>query len=68
MDSSLEMGGFKSVESISLRWPVGRAPEPAIGTTVLLVAKGRSYKIPDKPTSLVGSPLGNEVHVTAIRE
>jgi hypothetical protein len=68
MESTLEMGGFKSIETITLRWPVGRAPEPAIGTTILLVAKGRSYKVPDKPTSLIGSPLGGEVRVTAVRE
>ena len=64
---SLETGGFNTERSITLRWPVGRAPKPAIGTSVLLKEENLSFRV-ETATSLIGSPLGQEIQVTAIRE
>jgi len=64
---SLETGGFSTDRSITLRWPVGRAPKPALGTAVLLVSENLSFRV-QTATSLIGSPLGQEIQVTAIRE
>ena len=64
---SLEMGGFNTDKAITLRWPVGRAPRPSVGTSVLLVAENLTFRI-ETATSLTGSPLGNEIICTAIRE
>jgi hypothetical protein len=64
---SLESGGFNTDRSITLRWPVGRAPKPAVGTAVLLVAEALIFRV-ESATSLIGSPLGGEIIVTAIRE
>jgi len=64
--TSLESGGFSTETTISLRWPVGRAPKPALKTAVLLVAENRTFLVSAPPNSLKGSPLGDEIHVTAI--
>jgi hypothetical protein len=64
---SLETGGFNTDRSITLRWPVGRAPKPALGASLLLVAEKLTFRV-ETATSLTGSPLGNEIQVTAIRE
>jgi hypothetical protein len=64
---NLETGGFNTDRSITLRWPVGRAPKPAHRTSVLLVAEKLTF-IVQTATSLTGSPLGNEIQVTATRE
>lgn len=64
---SLETGGFGTTRSINVRWPVGRASKPAVGTSLLLVAENLTFRI-QTATSLSGSPLNAEVLVTAIRE
>jgi hypothetical protein len=64
---SLETGGFSTDKTITLRWPVGRAPKPAVGTAVLLIAENLSFRV-ETATSLIGSPLGQEIQVTAVRE
>ena len=64
---SLEMGGFGTDKTISIRYPVGRFPKPALGTSVLLVAENLTFKV-TTATSQTGSPLAAEVLVTAIRE
>ena len=61
-----DLGGFNIDREITLRWPVGRAPKPSKGTPVLLVAEKITYTV-ESVTSLLGSPLGNEVKVTAVR-
>jgi hypothetical protein len=61
-----DLGGFNIDREITLRWPVGRAPKPSKGTTVLLVAENLTYTV-ESVTSLLGSPLGNEIKVTAVR-
>jgi hypothetical protein len=61
-----DLGGFNIDREIILRWPVGRAPKPSKGTTVLLVAESITYTV-ESATSLLGSPLGNEIKVTAVR-
>jgi hypothetical protein len=64
---NLENGGFNTDRSISLRWPVGRAPKPVVGTAVLLVSEALSFRV-ETATSLIGSPFGAEILVTATRE
>ena len=64
---SLETGGFNTDKNITLRWPVGRAPKPSVGTAVLLVDEALSFRV-ETATSLIGSPLGQEIQVTAVRE
>jgi len=64
---SLETGGFNTDKNISLRWPVGRAPKPTVGTGILLVDEALSFRV-ETATSLIGSPLGQEIQVTAVRE
>jgi hypothetical protein len=64
---SLETGGFNTDKNITLRWPVGRAPKPAVGTAILLVDEALSFRV-ETATSLIGSPLGQEIQVTAVRE
>jgi len=63
----LEMGGFRTTKSIKVRWPVGRAARPAVGSQILLVAENMTFRV-ETSTALPGSPLSAEVHVTAIRE
>jgi hypothetical protein len=64
---SLETGGFGTSRTINVRWPVGRASKPAIGTSILLVAENLSFRV-QTATSLAGSPLNAEILVSAIRE
>lgn len=64
---SLETGGFNTDRAIKVRWPAGRAPKPAVGDALLLVSENLSFRV-ETATSLVGSTLGSEIHVTAIRE
>jgi hypothetical protein len=64
---SLESGGFNTDRTITLRWPVNRAPKPIVGTSVLLVAENLTFRV-ETATSLLGAPLGAEIQVTAIRE
>lgn len=64
---SLETGGFNTDKAIKVRWPQTRAARPAIGTRLLLVEEGISYRV-ETSTSLPGSPLSSEVLVTAVRE
>lgn len=64
----LETGGWKTTTSLSVRWPADRAARPALGSVLLLVDDGVSYRV-ETAVSLPGSPLsGAEVHVTAARE
>lgn len=64
---SLETGGFNTDKSIKVRWPQTRAPRPAIGTVLKLVEDNLTFRV-ESATSLPGSPLSAEVHVTAVRE
>lgn len=64
---SLETGGFNTDKSIKVRWPQSRAPRPAIGTVLKLVEDNLTFRV-ESATSLPGSPLSAEVHVTATRE
>jgi hypothetical protein len=64
---SLETGGFNTDKAVTIRYPVGRANVPALGTAVLLVAENLTFRVQTAIT-LLGSPLGAEVIITAIRE
>ena len=64
---SLETGGFNTDKAITIRYPVGRASVPALGTSVLLVVENLTFRI-ETAITLLGSPLGAEVILTAIRE
>lgn len=63
----LELGGFNVDKTLRARWPITRAPRPAVGTKLTLVQEGVTYRI-ETSTSLPGSPLSAEVLITAIRE
>lgn len=64
---SLETGGFNTDKTIRVRWPQTRAPRPAVGTKITLVEDNMTFRV-ETSTSLPGSPLSAEVHVTAVRE
>ena len=64
--TTLELGGYATETIVTLRWPIGRAPKPAHKTPILLVAENRTFLVSEPPNSLKGSPLGEEIHVTAI--
>jgi hypothetical protein len=64
--TTLELGGYSTETVVNLRWPIGRYPKPAHKTPILLVAENKTYFVSEQPNSLKGSPLGQEIHVTAI--
>lgn len=42
---TLEIGGFAISKNITVTWPIGRAPKPPLGATLLLVEENESYRV-----------------------
>jgi hypothetical protein len=66
-DAPLGVGGFDTEWQVNVWWPVGLAPVPAIGSTLVLVDQKLSFKIKTPPVIRPGA-MGQAVHVVAIRE
>lgn len=63
---SLEMGGFATLSNITATWPIGRAPEPPKGATLLLVEENESYLV-EFAVSNKGDITNPVVVVNAVR-
>jgi hypothetical protein len=65
-DAPLGMGGFDTEWQVNAWWPVGVAPAPAIGSTLILVEQNLSFKIKTPPVTRPGA-MGQAIHVTGFR-
>jgi len=65
--ADLGFGGFDPEWQLTAWWPVGVAPVPAIGSTLVVVEQSLSFRIKTPPVTRPGA-LGQSIHVSAVRE